>query len=723
MPPLSKTKVVPPAPARALSSYRRVSWMVFTVFLAADSGLSYAPLSHGPRVWIFFAGLVLPFLLLARLLRQSPLPTGPLFSPALPTLPLAWGAVFFLLALALRLARLTTLSQWPLADEGVFGYFAVRLGEKWDGSLLQGLSQLPTLFTWLQALLFKIAGPSLAHLWLFPALWSILLVPAAWFTCRKFFDPSLSAIITGVAAFGFWPLFLGRFSTQASFMVFWECVEFWALGSFLRADEAKKNSRVLLLGIVTGIGFYTYLPWFSIACVTALAVGGNRAIKLPKRFFFLSILSLTAALIALPLLLALYRTRLDYLENLWSLRPGHPFGEHLGLLFGYGSDLFWGARHATFRYGPLWGGFLNPLLGSCFLFGWIVLPRFRSAAFAHWFWVSIPVLALPAFLSDNFEDMRIVQLIPLIAVITGLGIRFLVSTLPPLQKAFPLFLIFFVSASLDFHHLFIVYGRSWNERPHYFGIHKSPEFYRAYLLLKPLARTQGPGLLLLNFNPDPYDQTLFVATYAFNSAENPSLDPGQARWAAVLANVHEEPYLKKMFPGGKWSWLSQGLNRMDGGFLLEMVPVTPSNRALLERWTRADHSLKELTYLVMETGVDPDQSRMLGVLERAYPFFKGDPLLESRYWRIRAVHESAEPDISQAVEDEEKAIRLGRPMAHLYNEMGCLLFKEGKRALARKAFEETLRLKPNCTDAGENLNNLNLMMKEGDKTRSAPNTR
>jgi hypothetical protein len=263
------------------------------------------------------------------------------------------------------------------------------------------------------------------------------------------------------------------------------------------------------------------------------------------------------------------------------------------------------------------------------------------------------------------------------------------------------------SSSLDAFHLFNVYPRISDNNPAFYGAFKSPEWRRAYSLLKLQETQDGPGLILLNFNPDPYDQTLFVATYSFNSAENSHLNPAAARWAAILTNIHEQPYLKKEFPEGRWNWLSDGLNRRDGGFLLEMVPVNAGNRERLTRWIRADQSLKDLTRLVMDLGVYPDQESMLEVLNKAYPFFKGDPLLESRYWRIMAIHQNAAGKQGEAIEDEKKAIALGYPMAHLYNELGCLLFEEKRMAESKKSFEEALLLKPNCTDAYSNLQNLN----------------
>jgi len=290
--------------------------------------------------------------------------------------------------------------------------------------------------------------------------------------------------------------------------------------------------------------------------------------------------------------------------------------------------------------------------------------------------------------------------------VSALGALSLLSRLPASKRTIVFLLILAGSSALDLFHLFHIYPGYAQNNPAFYGAFKSPEFSRAYALLKPLENQDGPGLILLNFNPDPYDQTLCVATYGFNSAGNPRLDPSASKWAAILANVHEQPYLKEEFPEGRWSWLSDGLNRRDGGFLLEVVPVQAGNQERLMRWVRADQSLRELTRMVMDLGVYPEQGPMLETLKEAHPFFKDDPLLESRYWRIAALHQGAVGNWDEAIEDEKKAILLGHPMAHLYNEMGCLLFEQKRTAEAQKAFEEALRLKPNCTDAYSNLQNL-----------------
>jgi hypothetical protein len=314
---------------------------------------------------------------------------------------------------------------------------------------------------------------------------------------------------------------------------------------------------------------------------------------------------------------------------------------------------------------------------------------------------ALALFFLPALFSNDFEDMRIVQLIPLLAVLSALGLSQILDAIPPARRGVILLLFLGLSGGLDAYHLFRIYPRYSENHPGFYMNHKSEDFPRAFSLLECLSRKEGPGFILLNFNPDPYDQTLFVATYLFNAAENPSLD--QAHWAAVLVNAHEQPALKHLFPEGRWVWLSEGLNRADGGFLLETIPLTPQNRVTLEHWTKADRALNELTYQVMQTGVNPDQSVMLRLLDQAYPLFQGDPLLESRYWRIRALHHLADNNLAGAIADYQNALTKGVPQAHLYDELGKLEWKEGKAKESERNFKAALACRPNLTDAAQNL--------------------
>ena len=691
------------------------SWIFFGSLVLLITGniiLSYFPIPLLLTLWILLLGIVAPlFILYLTLIPKKSNPKLFFQEESIPAIPLwLWWALGGL-AVVLHLVKLTTLFQWPFKDEGIFGYFAIRLCEQWNGALLQGLNQLPTLFTWIQSLFFRFLGPSLFSLWSYPAFWSLLTLPATWFASRKYFSRSRSVLILGVMAFSFWPLLIGRFSTQAVFMVFWEWMEFLALGAFLNARREEKEIRLLLLAIATGVGFYTYLSWPAVACLAVLTLLANSSEPIRNRIIFLITFSSVCALIAFPLALSYKGQGSDYFHHLWSMGSNHHWAERFQIFTGYFTDLFWGARHGAFRYGPLWGGFMNPLCGAFFLLGLIAAIK-KAKSLAFLFTAAFAALFLPAVLSNDFEEMRMVQWIPVLAIGTALGIDFFLQSFSARKRVATLLMIFLVSLTLDLIHLFVIYPGHWEKNLPYYSDHKSVEFYRAYSYLKPIADREGSGLILLNFNPDPYDQTLFVATYGFNAAENPGLAPASAKWVAVLTNIHERPYLEKFFPEGRCFPLSDGLNRRDGGFLLGVIPVIPTNQKILTKWRLADQSLGGLTHLVMERGVDPDQRPMLDVLEKAYPQFEGDPLLESRFWRVKALHHLAGGKIEDAIMDEENAIKRGLPLAHLYNEIGCFLFLQKRDNEALAAFHAATLQKENYTDALVNLSNLNLIMRK-----------
>jgi 4-amino-4-deoxy-L-arabinose transferase-like glycosyltransferase len=707
----SISKRIPPPAAPRIAA--------LAVWASCLAWLSYG--SPGPvELCFILLGLVVPALFIARMEEKRPdswkdLQTG----EVIPFLPL-WGWVLLLLpALFLRLYGLTTLSVWPVKDEGIFGYFAIQLCQKWNFSLLQGLNHLPTLFTWIQAGLFKILGPSLFSLWLTPALWSLLFLPVVWAASRQFFSRSLSFLVLAIAALGYWPLFLGRVSTQALFMVVWECLVLGCLGRYLYGDPKRKSQALWALVLAAGGGFYTYLPWAAISLAVGLALlpwdpaSGQSKAKEPmfKRFAPAGLYTLVSAILALPLAASLL-SQSTYLTHLWAGGENHPWSEHLWLLGAYLRDLFMGARPSSFHYGPLWGGFLNPVSGSLFLLGFLSLFKTKPLNRGIWLLAALALFLLPALFSNDFEDMRIVQLIPLLAVLAALGLQQILAVVPKARRALVLLLVLGLLGGLDAYHLLVVYPRIAGGDPVFFMKHKTPEFARAYTLLDGLNKKDGPGLILLNFNPDPYDQTLYVATYPFNAAENPCLERSGVKWAAVLANAHEQPALKSLFPGGRWVWLSEGLNRADGGFLLQNIPLTPQNRETLEKWTKANQALSGLTYQVMQTGVTPQQDGMLRALDHDYSLFQGDKLLESRYWRIRALHDLAGNNLNAAIKDYQNALVGGLHLAHLYDELGKLEWKAGDVKASEDDFMAALACHPNLTDAAQNLQALETLKKK-----------
>ncbi len=688
--------------------------LCFLTLVAANSVLAYSSSSITVKTLIVVLGLIIPLLLAGTLLPKKEL----LRSETLPSLSVwIWLALTFS-ALFLRLFRLTTLSTWPVADEGMFGYFTTLLEQKWNWEILHSPAQEPILYSWGELIFFKLFGHSLFTFWLYPALLSLACVPLLWLACRQIFSRSISIFAACGAVSNFWLLYVGRFSSQLISAVFWEFLTIAALACYLKTTkEPKTNWRLPLLAVLTGIGFYSYLAWPFVAAIIFLALAANPSLKLKNRLKDLLTFSTLVLVIVIPIILAYKKEYRGYFNHLWAYGAPHDLMDRFKLPLAYLFDFFWGYPCGFFHFGPIWGGFLNPIAASLFFLGLVYLLQNIRERFSLWSLTALFVFFLPALLTNNNNNMRLTPMIPLFILICALGTQFLLSHLPSIRWPWIFALVLIGSASLDSYHLLHAYAKDWQDHPDAYRGHKSPEFYHAYSILKPVADQKGAGLILLNFDPDPYNQTLFVATYSFNAAANPRLNPVQAQWAAVLANIQEQPYLSKEFPGGSWTWLSYGLGRSDGGFLLDVIPIQPQNQERLLRWTRADQSLKELTRLIIELGVTPDQKLMKDVLEKAYPLFQGDPLLESRYWRAMAVHHLAEQNLNAAIEDERKAIRLGYPMAHLYNELGCLLSEQGKTAESRKAFENAIRLKPNCTNAGENLRKILLSQRAAGKNQ------
>lgn len=525
------------------------------------------------EIGLFF--FAVPLVLLVRWnFRAKPLPETGFAVP-----PWLW-ACLITGALLPRLWRLASLSQWPVADEGMFGYFATRLEQGWDWRLVHTPANNPAPYSWILFAFFRIFHNSLETLWLVPALlgWGCLLFCP--FLNRKQVPASTAFAAACWMAFGFWPLYLGRFSHQAVFFVFWECLSafvlLWCLDS--SAKERARDNRWRWLAFLTGLGFYTYLAWPLVAFIICMATLSRPIQPWSRRLWAFSQFGLVALLPALPLFFSLGRNYHFYLEHLWALGTPASFWERFQLPAAYFKNIFWGpGSPGSFGYGPLWGGLLNPVQASLFFLGAasLVKPSFRKSGL--WIAVALAVLSAPAFLTNSFEIMRLTGLIPLLAYASALGTRELLAALAPVKAAVVFPLVLAGSFFLDSHHLFQVYPDAPKAFPAYYGMHKSPEYEKAFAVLKPLSQKEGPGLLLLNAIPDPFDQTLSVASYSFNAAENRRLDFNAVSWAAILANIHEEIYLSKAFPGMKWVWLSAELHREDGGLILAVIPIGSSS--------------------------------------------------------------------------------------------------------------------------------------------------
>jgi hypothetical protein len=674
-----------------------LSWTSAGLFIAANILLSYFPLTLTQALWVILVGLLLP----AVLLLFIPIKNISLKAECLPKIPLgAWMAATAL-AVFLRLFKLDSLSSWPTVDEGVYAYFSTALARHWDWRLLISTSQVPAVYCWGHALLFKLFSPSLFTLWLYPAIWSLACLPLALWAGRKAFSPSTSFFVLFFMASGFWPLYLGRLSIHGGFFLAAEFLLFGSLAFYLESPEKKRTPRLAALTLITGLGFYTYLAWPLVAAWIGLVLLFQPLRNQKEKSKNILIFGLGNMAALLPLVLTYHREYRGYFHHVWVGPHWGLFIQNLPLAFSYFRNLFWGLPASALSMGPVWGGLFNPVVTALFCVGAAVPLRTRTRV--GFLWACALVLFFqPALLTSNLEMTRLTPLIPVIFTTAAFGLQFLGAQASRFRRPLLLGLILLASLAFDLFHFIGVYPDHWRKHPDYYGAQKSPEYARAYTWLETQQKKQGPGLILLHFVPDPYDQTLAAAVAGFNVAWDPDLTSNPT-WAALLANIHSGPALSARFPEGRWVWLSQGLNRPDGGLLLGLIPLTSANRETIKKWTLADQALDPLIDQVLERGVDMDQTAMLQTLQGAYPGFQGDPFLEPVFWRLSAIHEAASGRYAGAVADETKALQKAPSQADLLNERGCLRIKTGDLLGAKKDFKLAIQCRPDYTNALENL--------------------
>jgi hypothetical protein len=605
---------------------------------------------------------------------------------------------FGLLALAavfLRFDQLTTLSVWPHEDEAMNAHYAIELAERGYWQWTYDFSGMPPLYIWGLGLFFKAFGVSLATLWAFPALLSSLAVGLAFLGARKIASPSFCFLFTALLAVGFWPLYVARFSVQGGFLVFWECLTFWAGAAFWKRPE---RGTALVLGLLSGGGFYTFPSWAVVAFLLTLLLG-DRAFRDRRWDLFLAFF-LPQVLLFLPLAV---------------LTAGHNAG-HFHYVFqdpfqggwrGFNDlfALFTGSRLPPnlFAYRPFWGGFLNPLLGLLCLGGVLALGRMKPGL-GPWKWgAAFFLLILPGFLTGGLDAHRIVQVLLFLFFTASAGLFALLSRVARSWRWPLLAGVLLVSAALDHHHLFGVYHSVWSRPRGDVFNYKSIEYARAYSVLEEARKEKGPGLILTQLVPDTFDQSLDVATHSFNVLSDPEADPWGAHWAALVTNVNYGTYLQGLFPAARCQWLSGDAGRPDGGWVLALIPLPSPREEILKRWIEADRSAAEMAGLVYDNHDWKPRGPVLEGLKARYFLFQGDPFLESVYWEKVAQNEYMDRHYEAQLEALKEALALGVPAAHLYNDLGALYLRRGRFREAQEAYRKALACRPNVTTAAEGL--------------------
>ena len=687
-------------------------WMIFGLFCAANSVLSYFTISLEWKFWIALIGLFLPALLAVRAVqgKRSSLNEA-LQGEWIPKIPLLAWILLALTALFLRFHQLTTLSEWPLEDEAMNGHYAIELAEKGAWQLTYDFSGMPPLYVWGLGLFFKIFGISLATLWFFPALLSTLAVGFVFAGARLLFSRSFTFLLTGFWAVSFWPLYLGRFSVQGGFLAGWMALTFYCLGIFLRAEGEKARLKSSwILGFCAGVGFYTFTSWSIVAFILTLfvfklTVGARRGEWGKFLYFFIP---------EIILFLILAWTTLGDRGGHFRYVLQNPLGPGWTGL----NDtcaMFWGSRLPPylFAYRPFGGGFLNPLLGAFCFWGTVILAR---AGFSYWKQgIFFFILILPGFLTGGLDGHRVVQTMPFLIFTSSLGLASLASTLSQNKRIYFVAAMMLFSSLLDARQLFGVYHSLWTAPKDNWFASKSVERLRAFGILERLNKEQGPGAILSDLVPDIFDQSLSVATYPFNAAQNQKLSKVPCRWAAILINVHYQPYLSGQFPEASWFWLASDCVPPHGGLMLGVLPLPVSRPEVLNKYIEAEQASHSLTGQVYDNHDWKSSKPILQSLAGLYPLFKGEPFLESCFWEKIAEYDYHDREYSAQVQALQKALARGIPAAHLYNSLGALYMRRGYWEMARKNFQQAIHCGLNHTSAAAGLAALEELEKTGVK--------
>jgi hypothetical protein len=613
------------------------------------------------------------------------------------------------------------LVSWPLWDEAINGYYALQLDQHWSWRPFFFFSQLPPFYIWLLSLVYKITGSLLTSLRFEPALIWALSLPAAYWAARAFVPRSSALLFVALSGSDFWALFFSNISHQAVLLILWEYLLIGFLGRLGKTPDNKRGSLCFGLGLILGTGFYTYFAWPLVALwagVVILWILRDQKAQKKKALFMLG---LPLAIMVLPMVLAFFHGDYgSYFAFLWSWKGGNDWAGQTQDLFWTLCSFFWGNPLREFTYGPVWGGFFNPLTGAAALLGIFSFYQSRKEGINLAFFGGLSLFLVPALFTHHVTLVREIAVLPLLsfAVLRGLELLLDGFNIQKTIKGLGLFLV--LSTALDLHHL--------TREKEFIGklleAQKTFENSQAFLALDELQKTKGPGWVLTSFSHDlfTYDRSLSVACYPFNLAQNPHLDPVSGRWTAVVANAHLKPFLEKRFPQASFQFLSDAAHAerddYNGGLMLMVIQDPPSKE--VQNWIEWDRKVREISDQTMELPVAQARSRTLEGLQEAPP--SQDPFLRSCYWEMiytgyswidRYGGGNIQENFPKTLSALQMGLSQGYPTAYFYNELGTCYALMGDKEKATVSFEKAIHAPLDLTPAKENLKALEEMKKDG----------
>lgn len=675
--------------------------VLFLILVFSNAWLAYGPEAKVALLCVGLFGLALPLGL--SLAGRSKIPAAvPTLRQEIFSAPISLWLMLGILILGFHLYRLTSFVDFPLYDGLINAFCAQSIHTKGPWHLFFYATQLPPFYIWLLALDFKLLGVSFFSLWLLPALLSISSAVVFYFLLRRLFSKSTAFLGLFLMGTGFWPVLIGHFSHQAGLMVLWEILAFAGLAFLSQSPSGEvRATGLFLLGLWTGLGFYTYFGWPLVALLLMITVGA--LIRHPGGFrwvrFFWFLLPFASTLS--PQALAFWHGGYgSYLKSLF------PAANHIWsptLAKDYFTSFFWKGWSQNFAYNPAWGGFLNPVLSSFFMIGCLDLWRNRNSWLSRWISVAFLILFIPILLADNHNWFHVAALLPIFLTVILVGFQSLWLQTPPKNFRLVLILLLFVSMVLD--------GINLNQTSRFARKnYPSQNLVHAHQQLEKIRREEGPGLLLTNFAWKPWTPYLRFDAWALGPRHARS-----PRWAAVLTNVNYQPFLKKRFPACRAFRISSASQEADGGLMLWVLPFSTASWPVMKEWARASATLNPIFDEL--TQVDPGHSYkdMADRLRILAPSFSGDRFLLSVQaellsqlqfhqvlWALAVRDQKTDgldvlslpftraalnPEtLLSVIQDLKMGLRKGYPAAHLYYQLGVFEYLSGKPTMARKAF-------------------------------------
>jgi hypothetical protein len=619
--------------------------------------------------------------------------------------PLWVWIVFTVLGLLLRFGLLTSFEGWPGGDEALQGVFALELNRHWTWRVFYATGQDPPFWMWLLSLFYRFSSNTAFNLWFPPALVSTLFVGVSTLAVRRFFSKGMSFPFFLSLSVGFWPFYFGRFCVQGVLVPLFEAIAFLVLGYLWNAEQVKLQKRwSIVLGVLVGAGAYTYPGFLSVIMGVSLAVLVWAWGKSDRRLSVLLYFSVLFV-IMLPFGWAIFNERVGgYVLSCSPLGGLYAWKDEFLHSASYITTLFWGPIGSGTDFGPVWGGFLNPVETSFFILGLLKIGRLKNKAPKYFLGAFFFLFLLPGLLTaDQVEMLRVIPVMPVLYVISCAGFLGFWCCEQSRGGRAVLISLIALSVSLNLFHLAKVRSLDGPLTERFSLQERTNDGYWAYRRLLETSRTKGPGLVFSDFLLLDRDTSLHVMSYPFNALLNPHLDIGKAQWAGVQTNVHYGDLLQKRFPDSRWRYVTPpGENparRADGGSVVGIIPITPENRKIFIRWAQAHDYFRELGFEAQNTMNNQElYTRQVEKLPAGYALMEGDPFLESVYGEWVAQYHIG-PNLDPNVKALERALRNGYPTANLYFKLGNFLTVENKMMEAERAFAQATQCQPDLTQA------------------------